>query len=148
MVTEEVKDLKDKLVSQKKELKEHKKELVSQKKELKEHDETVRELNQHKAKVVELKAEKKRLQYNLRKHADLYFFEMRRSLSTAILAAFAFLMALSWREYIDSLIDSLFSIDTAQGDLISALAVTFFSVIGIILVTKFLQVEDKKFGAL
>ena len=124
MVTREVKSLKKELFVHKKKLSAHKKELVSNKKELKDHDDVVKKLKQHKEQVVELRAEKKRLQVNLKKHADKYFFEMRKSLSTAILAAFAFLMALSWREYIDSWIDSIVAISPVQGNLISALAVT------------------------
>lgn len=143
MVTKEVEDLKNKLVSQKKELTEHKKELISHKKELKEHNATVRLLKVHKEEVVELRAESKVLRHHLRKHTDIYFFEMRKSLATAILAAFAFLMALSWREYIDSWIDSAMIFSPVKGNLISALVVTFLSVVGIILVTKFLQIRER-----
>ena len=68
---------------------------------------------------------------------------MKKALSTAILAAFAFLMALSWREYITDVVESILSYSPLQGKFVSALLVTAISVFGIVLVVRYLQPKDK-----
>ena len=85
-----------------------------------------------------LKIERAKLKKKVKGYTDRYVGEMRRALSTAILAAFAFLMALSWREYIVEIIDSIIIFSPVRGKLVSAIVITLFSVLGILLVTKFI----------
>lgn len=68
--------------------------------------------------------------------------EFRKATNTAIIAAFGFIMALAWRDVIIEYVEKLTSFGPAQGSLFSALIVTFISVIGIIIVTKFFRVEE------
>ncbi|MGK0208858.1 MAG: hypothetical protein ACI83O_000117 [Patescibacteria group bacterium] len=98
-------------------------------------------LSKSKKDVRALLKERKRLQKVLLQHGDMYLDESRKALSTAILAAFAFLMALSWREYISDLLDSVLIYTPLESSLISALIITLISVVGIILVNRFLKVK-------
>ncbi len=133
---------KEEIVAQKKEMMSQKKEVVAQKKEI---TAQKKEFLAQKKEVQELRAEGKslnrQLKLRLKRHAGTYVLETRRALSTAVLAAFAFLMALSWREYINEWVESAVAISPVQGSLISALMVTLISVVGILIVTKFLQVK-------
>lgn len=67
--------------------------------------------------------------------------EIKKSISTAIVAAFGFLIALSWRDVIKEYVNKLSSISPIQGNLISAIIVTIISIIGILAITKFLSEE-------
>lgn len=68
--------------------------------------------------------------------------EFKKAISTAFMAAFGFIIALSWREVIQEYVTLLTQVSPIQGKLISAIIITFFSVIGIILVTSFLHQEQ------
>ena len=65
--------------------------------------------------------------------------EIKKSISTAIVAAFGFLIALSWRDVIKGYIEKISALSPVQGQLISAIIVTIISVIGILIITKFLS---------
>ena len=73
--------------------------------------------------------------------------EFRKQASIAILAAFAFLIALTWRDFISDTVDKIV---TNLGvieklylyKLITAIIITILAIIGIIIVTKF-KVEEK-----
>jgi len=67
--------------------------------------------------------------------------EIKKSISTAIVAAFGFLIALSWRDVIKEYVDKISSLSPIQGNLISAIIITIVSVIGILVITKFLSEE-------
>ncbi len=71
--------------------------------------------------------------------------EMKKALSTAIVAAFGFLMALVWRDVITEWVNKVAEQSPIQGKLISALIVTIISVFGILIFTKILseKVEEK-----
>jgi uncharacterized protein YhaN len=144
--TKEVKDLKKELNKKEKEIKKHKDAIVKSEKEIEKQiqkhegdiEKTAKEIEKHKEINEKLISETISLRKRLREHADYYVIESRRAISTALLAAFAFLMALSWREYIIVVIDSIEAYSPVQGKLISALIVTLICVIGIVLVTRFL----------
>ncbi|MBU2104231.1 MAG: hypothetical protein KKF67_00435 [Nanoarchaeota archaeon] len=68
--------------------------------------------------------------------------ETKKALNTAIVAAFGFIMALAWRDVIAEYINELASMSPAKGKLISALIITFVSVIGILIVAKLMRVEE------
>jgi hypothetical protein len=63
--------------------------------------------------------------------------ELKKSVTTALAAAFGFLIALSWREVITSWIEKISSFSPIKGNFISAILITIISVIGILLVSKF-----------
>lgn len=68
--------------------------------------------------------------------------EVKKALYTALLAAFGFLIALVWRDVIQSWVEKISATSPVQGQLVSALGVTIVCVIGILIVTKFLKVEE------
>jgi len=68
--------------------------------------------------------------------------ELKKAISTAIVAAFGFLIALSWKEFITAYVSKIAEVSPVQGKLISALIVTFVSVAGILIVTKLISVEE------
>lgn len=68
--------------------------------------------------------------------------EFKKSVSTALIAAFGFIIALAWRDYITEALNSLVKVSPLQGKLFSALIITFFSVVGILVVTRFLSVKE------
>ncbi len=63
--------------------------------------------------------------------------ELKKSLETAIIAAFGFLIALVWKDVIIEYVDTIISISPIKGKIITALIVTIISVIGIFFTTKF-----------
>jgi hypothetical protein len=65
--------------------------------------------------------------------------EFNKALSTALLGAFGFIIALSWRDLITEYINEISQTSPVKGKLISALIVTLVSVIGIIIVTSLLN---------
>lgn len=67
--------------------------------------------------------------------------QTKKALLTALVAAFGFLIALSWREVITNYINTLTIFSPVQGDLVEAVIVTLIAVVGILIVTKFLS-ED------
>lgn len=68
--------------------------------------------------------------------------ELKKALYTAFLAAFGFLIALVWRDVIQSWVNKISATSPIQGLLVSALIVTIICVIGILIVTRFLKVEE------
>lgn len=65
--------------------------------------------------------------------------EFNKALTTAIVAAFGFLMALAWRDAITEYVNKIAAASPIQGKLITALIVTIVSVIGIIIITSLLS---------
>jgi len=73
--------------------------------------------------------------------------EFRNSVNTAILAAFGFLIALSWRDLISEWVDKISAYAPLQGQLISTIIVTIVCVLGIFITAKILSPkkdEEKK----
>lgn len=71
--------------------------------------------------------------------------EIKKALNTALIAAFGFIIALAWRDLINEYLKELTAISPLQGQLYTAIIITFVSVIGIILVTRFIRKpEDVK----
>ena len=96
-----------------------------------------------KQKEEELK-EKKRLRDRAREKAAMLKSETFKAMSTAIVAAFGFLMALAWRDVITEYVNSISYASPVQGHLVSALIITFISVIGIMIVTSLLMKREWK----
>ena len=68
--------------------------------------------------------------------------ELKKALYTAFLAAFGFLIALVWRDVIQSWVERISATSPVQGLLVSALIVTIICVLGILIVTKFLKEKE------
>jgi len=68
--------------------------------------------------------------------------EVRKATSTAIVAAFSFLIALTWKEVITEYVSRLVTLSQAQGKVLSALIITIICVVGIILTSKLLKVNE------
>ncbi len=62
--------------------------------------------------------------------------ELRKSLVTALVAAFGFLIALSWRDVITLWMEKISAISPIKSSLLSAVIITIISVIGILIVSK------------
>lgn len=65
--------------------------------------------------------------------------EFNKSANTAIIAAFSFLIALAWKDVITEAVEKIEELSPMKGTLVSALIVTFISVIGILITTKMLS---------
>lgn len=86
---------------------------------------------------IQLAREKAKLaRQRARASAKKFKQEINRAVSTAIVAAFGFLIALSWKELITEWVETLTKMSPVQGKLISAIIVTLISVFGIIIATK------------
>ena len=77
----------------------------------------------------------------MKKHVKKFNRELRRSIHTAIVAAFGFLIALVWRDLIVEYVDQAISISPIKGKLITAIVITIFSVIGIFILTRITRVK-------
>lgn len=69
--------------------------------------------------------------------------ELKKSTNTALIAAFGFIIALSWRDFITEIIEKITSLGPAQGKLLGAIIVTIISVIGILITTKLLSENEE-----
>ncbi len=62
--------------------------------------------------------------------------EMKKAISTAIVAAFGFLIALVWKDVITEYVSTITQISPVQGKLIEAIIITIIAVIGILIITR------------
>jgi hypothetical protein len=112
-----------------------------QKKEVK------KEINKEKEKLEEkLKKEEEKLHKKLFSHAingaGKFKNEFSKSLNTAIVAAFGFLIALAWRDVISEWISAITSVNPVKGKLIEAIIITMLAVIGILLISKLIPKKE------
>ncbi len=80
----------------------------------------------------------------IKKSAKKFNEELRKNLHTAIIAAFSFIMALTWRDVITEYVTELTTISPIQGKIISAIVVTIFAVIGIIIISSIFAKKEKE----
>jgi len=69
--------------------------------------------------------------------------EFKKSMNTAIVAAFSLIVALVWKDVITSYVDKIKSMTSINSALISALFITLISVLGILLISRILSTEEK-----
>lgn len=69
--------------------------------------------------------------------------EFKKQTSTAIMAAFGLIIALSWREVITDWVSKIGFVKS-YGLLVSAVILTVFSIVGILLVSKWANVGSKQ----
>ena len=73
----------------------------------------------------------------IKESAKKFNSEIKKSVSTAIVAAFSLLTALAWKDVISEWISGLVGKSPIQGLLINAFIITIISVVAIALITKF-----------
>ena len=73
----------------------------------------------------------------IRESAKRFNSELKKSISTAIVAAFGLLTALAWKDVITELISEVTSVSPVQSLIINALIITVISVIVIMVITRF-----------
>jgi len=78
-----------------------------------------------------------------KKRAKHLHGESKKYLLTAVVAAFSFLMALSWRELFIEYIKLIEALSPVQGKLMEVGLVTFIAVIGILIANKFLGESEE-----
>jgi hypothetical protein len=85
---------------------------------------------------------KEKLKIKAKESARKFKLEIKKSVSTAIVAAFGFLIALSWRDVITEYVKKIEALSPLKGNLISAVIITIVSVIGILIVTKIFSAKE------
>ena len=68
-----------------------------------------------------------------------YKREIKKALHTAIVAAFGFLIALTWKDVIVEYVNTIVSLSPVGGKLISAIVITLIGVLGILIVTRIFE---------
>ncbi|MEK6891237.1 MAG: DUF5654 family protein, partial [Nanoarchaeota archaeon] len=107
-----------------------------------------KEVEKKNREILELTREKAKLSAQLagqkaKNHFNSFRMEFRKAAGTAIIAAFSFLIALAWKDFITGYIDKLsLSLSPIQSQALSTLIVTVVCVLGIIITTRILSVED------
>jgi hypothetical protein len=100
-----------------------------------------------KKEVAKLEKEKRKLDIKLAKEkakssVNKFNKELKKSLLTALVAAFAFILGLSWRDLIIQYVNNIISLSSIQSKLIEVIIVTLICVLGIIIVTKLLKDKE------
>jgi len=95
-----------------------------------------------KQKTSEELTRKQKLKLKAKKSALKFKREFKKSTTTAIVAAFGFLIALTWRDVISEWVTKISSASPLQSNLISAVIITIISVIGILIISR-LNNEEK-----
>lgn len=72
----------------------------------------------------------------IKKSVKEFRLELKKSINTAIVAAFSFLIALTWRDVIKEYMNKIEELSPLKGSLISAIIITAISVVGILVITK------------
>jgi hypothetical protein len=85
---------------------------------------------------------RKRVRTRTKAKFSKFHGEMKKSTLTAIVAAFSFLIALSWKELITEWVGKLMGANPVRGKIIEVFIITVIAVFGIILFTHFLGKEE------
>jgi hypothetical protein len=92
-------------------------------------------------KVEKIKENVKKVNNKIKEDSKIYVKSVRKEIGTAILSAFALLIALAWKDVISEFVGTLTALTNTQGSFISALFVTLICVFGILLVKKYISKE-------
>jgi len=120
---------------------------MEQKKELDNEEQLEKTLTKKEKKLLDkvIRDKMKQAREKAKKYGSRFKDQTKKSLLTALIAAFGFIIALAWRDFITEYTELLVSLTPLQGKLVHAVLVTIVSVIGIIIVTKlFSDNEDGK----
>ena len=80
----------------------------------------------------------KRVRERTKARFSKFHGDVRKSILTAVVAAFSFLIALSWKELISEWVGLLTVMSPVQGKIVEAGIITVIAVVGILVVTHFL----------
>jgi len=72
----------------------------------------------------------------IKSSARKFKLELKKSINTAIVAAFGFLIALVWKDVISEYVSDIQKLSPLKGQFISAVIITIISVLGILIITK------------
>ena len=78
----------------------------------------------------------------IKKSAEKFKKEFKKSVLTAITAAFGFLIALTWKEVITEFVQNIYQISPLQGKFFEATTITLISVLGILIITRAFQEKE------
>ena len=79
---------------------------------------------------------KEKIKLRAKESAKKFKRELKKSVNTAIVAAFSFLIALAWRDVITGYVSKISELSPVKGQLISAIIITIICVMGILIITK------------
>ena len=85
----------------------------------------------------------KKIKVGVANHASMLKGEFKKQVSGAIIAAFGLIIALSWKDVITEFVNQ-FAVVKSYGLLVSALALTIISVIGILLISKWAKTPSEE----
>lgn len=77
----------------------------------------------------------------VKSHANTITQEFKKQTSTAIMAAFGLIIALSWKDVITLLVDK-FAFVKEYGPIVTAIILTIISVIGILIISKWTKEKE------
>ena len=103
---------------------------------------TTEENKKLKSEIIKLKFKESR--EKAREHGRRFRRELFNSTNTAIVAAFGFLIALTWKDVITGAVARIEMLSPLSGQLISAVLITIICVVGILITTKLLSDEVEK----
>ncbi|MFH1801255.1 MAG: DUF5654 family protein [archaeon] len=86
---------------------------------------------------------KKQKQFTKKEQKKKFRQEFKKTIGTGIITAFGLIIALVWKDAITEYFNSLVELSPLKGRLISAVIITLFSAIGILIITKIISVEKK-----
>ena len=92
--------------------------------------------------VIEL-TKRQKLKLKAKESASKFRKELKKSTITAIIAAFSFLIALTWKDVITEWVTKISEVNPFKNSLITATIITIISVIGIVIVSHFGNEEGK-----
>lgn len=84
---------------------------------------------------------KDKIKLRTKESAKKFKRELKKSINTAIVAAFSFLIALAWRDVITGYVSKISELSPVKGQLISAIIITIICVMGILIITKIFAKE-------
>ncbi len=79
----------------------------------------------------------------VKKSIDKFKTDFKKSIMTALVAAFGFLISLAWRDVIVEAVDKITALTPLHGKIISATIITIISVIGILIITKIFSTKEE-----
>ncbi len=88
------------------------------------------------------KKNKKQNAKTVKKSVKKLNVELKKSIVTAIVAAFGFLMTLAWRDVIVEAVEKITALTPLHGKIITAIIITIISVIGILIITKVFSAKE------
>jgi len=78
----------------------------------------------------------KKVIYAARESTKKFNREFRKSISSAIVAAFGLITALAWKDVIEEYLSKVTGLSPVEGKIISALIVTIIAVLAIMIITR------------